>query len=115
MNVDWSVLETFVDVNEAVQYFYSKINAVLDIHVPLYKTYKRRYPKWYTSEIINNIRQKSKHFEKYKKHKSMQHFQEYKRLRALIKQQIENAYENYLLNVQASIKTDSKNFWAFIQ
>ena len=81
----------------------------------LYKTYKRTYPKWYTSEIISNILQKSKQFDKYKKHKTARHFQEYKHLRVSITLQIENAYEIYTIKVQESSKTDPKNFWAFVQ
>lgn len=114
LNTDWIFLEHCIDVNVAADQFYKKLYEILDSHVPIYKSYKRKYPKWYTHEIISNIRKKNKHFKNYKNTKLEHHLQEFKRLRSLIKLEINLAYDTYLTNVQASINTNSEYFWSFI-
>ncbi|KAK5650195.1 hypothetical protein RI129_001224 [Pyrocoelia pectoralis] len=51
--VDWSFM------------FYEVIYSVIDAHVPQYFIKTSTYPKWFTTEIINNIKLKSKNFKKY--------------------------------------------------
>ena len=114
LNTDWTFLENFEDVNAATDEFYIKIYELLDNYVPVYKCHKRKYPKWYTPDVIRNICKKNKHFEKYKKNKSEYHLQEFKRLRSIIKIQIKLSYDTYLTNVQSSINTNSGYFWSFI-
>lgn len=112
---DWYCLQSFSDINLTLEVFYGKLYGILDQYVPEYKTYQRVYPKWFTSEIIKNIKQKNKHLVKYKKSKSNYHLEQFKQLRTLIKRQIELSYQEYLSNIQSSLLSDPKNFWSFIQ
>nr|CAI5849618.1 unnamed protein product [Callosobruchus analis] len=41
----WQFLKTCYDVDIALKMFYDKLYHILDKHVPLYRTYKRQYPK----------------------------------------------------------------------
>lgn len=59
LDTDWSFLNVIQDVHTATDLFYSKLYELLDNYVPKFRTFKRNYPKWYSSEIIKNIRQKS--------------------------------------------------------
>lgn len=115
LDVNWEFLHSTSNINEACDKFYDKLYEMFDMHVPMYKNSKRKFPKWYNSDIILNIRKKSKHLEKYKLYKSGYDLEEFKRLRALIKQQVDLAYREYMLNVQSSIISDSQQFWSYAQ
>lgn len=115
LDSDWYYLQNFDDVNLALDSFYDKLYQIFDKYVPQYKSYNRQYPKWYTADIISNIRKKYKHFEKYKTTNSRYHLQEFKKLRTIIKEQISSAYSTYINSIQSSISSDPKYFWSYIQ
>lgn len=58
LNTDWYVLQNFNDVDSALDEFYSKFYSILDLHVPQYNYRSQCYPKWYSKEIITNIKKK---------------------------------------------------------
>ena len=68
-DVDWSFLDNYTNVNTMCETFYEKLYSIFDLHVPLIKQYKRKYPVWYTKEIIKNIKSKSYLFKKIQMHK----------------------------------------------
>lgn len=113
--VDWSFLKQFNDVNLCIDSFYDKLYNILKSHVPVYKSYARVYPKWYSSDIIRDIKTKASLLKKYKKNNCQAYLSEYKRLRSLIKSKISKAHKDYIQKVQSQIHDDSKQFWSFIQ
>lgn len=116
LNTDWSFLDNYNDVNIACEEFYGKLYSLLDVHVPLYRNVRpNKYPKWFTPEIKNNIKLKDHYRKKYKKSGNNLYFQEFSRLRSLIKNLTSVAYNNYLASVESNISIDPKNFWSYIQ
>ena len=57
------------DVNLSLQNFFSKINNILDSHMPMRKItqreFKQKYKTWITNNILSKIRDKNKIFKKY--------------------------------------------------
>lgn len=115
LNVDWSYLYNCTDVNAACEEFYAIIYSLFDLYVPLHGNKKRSYPVWYTPDLIKNIKLKNNYHKKYKLNKNVNTYNEFKRLRSLVKSQISTAYNNYLHDVEQSVTSDSKHFWSFIQ
>ncbi|KAJ8940739.1 hypothetical protein NQ318_005490 [Aromia moschata] len=115
LNTNWSFLEESQNVDSAVEMLYTKIYEILDQHVPLYKTFKRTFSKWYTPEIIQNIKIKAKHLEKFKKFKCDFHLRKFRNLRSIIKTQIDSAYQKHLREVQDTILSDSRQFWSYVR
>nr|CAI5819862.1 unnamed protein product [Callosobruchus analis] len=56
--IDWSILDGISDVNILCDLFYQRLYYVLDLYVPKFNSRKIGYPKWYTLELINNIKKK---------------------------------------------------------
>lgn len=113
-DIDWSFINDAVDVDSACNLFYEKLYSIFDVHVPLYKTNKKKYPIWYTSEIIYNIGLKNKYRDKYNKTKLNQYLLDFKRVRALTKLQVKQAFRTYILQVQHNVVLDPKQFWSYI-
>nr|CAI5840326.1 unnamed protein product [Callosobruchus analis] len=113
-DTDWSFLESFKDVNLAVDEFYKRIYEVLDSHVPQYKNYRRKFPQWYDATIIRNIKEKAKIRRKWKQANDTRFKYAFEDLRSIIKSQIKDAYRNHLRAVERSVKQDPASFWSFI-
>ena len=114
LHTDWSFLTHFKNRNLAVDDFYERLYQIFDAHVPVYKTHKRRFPNWYTADIIKNIKKKAKTLKKYRNSHDQNYLQGYKRLRVTVKEQIKIAYDNYVEKAQSSINSNVQNFWSFI-
>lgn len=116
LNLDWSFLASEKDVDCACTLFYNKLFEILDLCVPRYKRIpKKKYPPWFTRDIILNIKKKDMYHKKYKRTGSSQYLQTFRDLRAQIKGDIEISYSNYILRIELDIKSDPKKFWAFIK
>lgn len=115
-NIDWSFLCTSLDVEDACTRFYDKLYSIFDLYVPkVTSQHNKRYPPWFTSEIIKNIKLKAKLLHNYKHDNDLNAFEEFKRLRAKIKLDINISYKNYIIQAENSIQSAPNKFWAFIK
>lgn len=112
--IDWSYLENYTDVNEAISAFYDAIYDVVKRSVPILKSPKRTYPPWYNSEIINCIKLKDYYLRKWHQHKINSHLEDFRRLRKQVKTLTNRAYLEYQITIENSIVNDPKLFWQFI-
>lgn len=65
--VDWSFLENYSNVDDALEHFYSVLNNTFTVSVPNKKTTSVNYPVWFNSEVIKSIKLKNAAFKRYKK------------------------------------------------
>lgn len=115
LNIDWSILLEINDINIAIDEFYNILYAVIDRHVPRFKHHKRKFPVWYTSELINNIKQKDKVRKKYRRTGNQLYADRFAELRRIIKEEIKVAYSSYLTLVENRLSRDPQIFWSYIQ
>nr|CAI5828323.1 unnamed protein product [Callosobruchus analis] len=113
--LDWTFLDNTSDVNLMYDMFYEKLYYVLDLYVPKVTTKKRGYPKWYTSELIKNIKIKYKLHSKYKSSKQPLIYAEYSRVRHLVKQQISSAFKKYVQSMEEDLGRNPNHFWSYVQ
>lgn len=116
LDVDWSFLTSFSDVESACQAFYDKLYQLFDLIVPKYtsKYRKRAYPPWFNGTIIRNIRLKARYWRRYKIHNDVEARNDFKLLRNVIKTDIDIAYSNYINNTESNITREPHKFWAFV-
>lgn len=116
LNLDWSFLSQELEIETACTLFYDKLYNIINTCVPRYKkSTNKKYPPWFDSSIIYNIKRKAKCHEKYKKTGSQLQLQHFKSLRTKIKTDIKNSYNNYILKIETDIKNDPRKFWLFIK
>lgn len=77
---NWDFLNNLNDVNKALDKFYDIINNVFEQTVPKIIKSKRRYPSWYTGELIKLLKQKEKYRKVFRKWGIAAYEQEYKSL-----------------------------------
>lgn len=113
--VNWAHLYSISNVNEGVDYFYSKMHEIINKSCPLSKNKLSKYPFWFTPAIIFNLKLKEKYRRKYKKINSQENYNKFKNQRALVKREIKLAYQSYISNAENSINLDSRKFWNFVK
>nr|CAI5854110.1 unnamed protein product [Callosobruchus analis]CAI5854565.1 unnamed protein product [Callosobruchus analis] len=112
--INWSFLTETNDVNIMCDLFYNMLYHTLNMYVPKYTKYKRSYPKWYTAEIIRNIKRKHSLHRTFVRTKRSEDYVELSNLRPLVKQQIASSFDAYIQRIQDELIGDSSRFWSFI-
>lgn len=98
-----------------VNNLYEVLYSTFDVFVPKKKCIKSNFPKWFTSELINLIKQKKAAHKKYKQTNSQQDYNLFRQLRNLCKNSITTAHSNYLMKTENDITSDIKCFWRYVK
>ena len=115
LNTDWSSIYNCSNIDEACEKFYNVLHNIFKETVPYKMSRNRRYPTWYTREIIDLIKEKEKAYKKYRTH-GTDHFHDiFKNIRRTLKNLIDTAFKNYIKITEENISRDSSEFWSFIQ
>lgn len=112
---DWSSLRATTDINDAVGILNGVLRDIFDKHVPMMGVKRRRFPVWYTPEIIAAVKKKQRLFRVFKSTHSELASQDFKRLRSLVKKLIVDAYSVHSRALESGIKSNPKKFWSFVQ
>lgn len=111
MSHDWdSLLDCGVE--NATSTFYSILNDAINKHVPKFNA-RKKFPEWFTLELIKLINEKERRRKKFKKYGGVHYYQEFAKLRAECKSMASSCYKKYLADLQESIPSNIKKFWAF--
>lgn len=113
MSSDWNELNQCDNVDEAVRVFYERMYYILDVCVPKVGMKRRRFPPWFTSDIILDI--KLKNYHSYRRHISVYHSEQFKVIRKRLKYKTRMAYNRYLHCTENSLKYDLNNLWNFVK
>lgn len=90
---NWDVMGD-MEINEAVSYFYDVLNDVITKFVPQSQP-ARRYPPWFTRQLIIELKNKRKFHKKYKKLNTIENYYAF-RSRANCRIIASQAFEKYL-------------------
>lgn len=87
---------------------------ILDLSVPKFHTLTtRNYPPWFSKEIKQNLKCKERCRKKWLKNRTESNFNEFKKIRTLVKIQIKESYQTYINDVQSKIKSQPSDLWKF--
>lgn len=97
--------------------FYHYLQGLLDCYIPTFsqKTKTDRFPCWFNSTIIHNIRLKQKFLIKFRNSHDVFYRNKYNEYRKLVKRQISKAHLNHIRSIQNSIANDTQKFWSYVK
>lgn len=111
-SIDWkSNLSDFQSINDALSYFYDKINDILQKHIPVREHKASLFPPWVSSELKNLIFDKKIAHKLYKINKSNEHKTNFNKLRKQCRQKSLLDYSNYIKKTETDLKSNPRNFW----
>lgn len=74
-----------------------------------------RYPRWFSSVLINLIKEKLKYYRKWKIYGRLWDYNTFSFLRECQKWVQQECYDKFILNAKRKIKVNSKHFWKFVK
>lgn len=114
--VDWnSEFDRCLTVDDIVSRFYAIVNQVIAENVPVQRQYKKKYPPWFSVNLILMLREKEKARLKYKKFKNGLDELEFNILKGRINVMIKKCYKSYIQKVVNSVTKNPKYFWTYIK
>jgi len=99
-----------VEVNN----FNNLLSAAFQRFVPLKKKRNYSYPPWFDSDLINLRNRKNKAYYRFKNHNCENSKSVFVKLRDQFASELKAKYCQYILSIEAKIKTEPKKFWKFI-
>lgn len=116
LGTDWSPLYSINDVNHMCDVFNNILNSVFVKYVPVIKSTKLRFPKWYSGELKRHIKLKEHLFSKYKTSTSNADiYKEYCDVRRIVKRLIARDFRFYMDRIQNSLNKDPRYFWSYVK
>lgn len=111
---DWREIlkDNILDI--CVEKFYNLVMSIINKSVPKQKVNIKSFPMWFSRTTIGILEEKKKQHRKWKLYQNQYHYNEFARLRKLLKQSINCDYKNYITKTEANIAKDPKRFWSFL-
>ncbi|XP_071053640.1 uncharacterized protein [Onthophagus taurus] len=113
--MDWSFLEDVNDVDEMLDLFYTSLYNLIKKSVPCTQQKQNNYPQWFSKEIIKNLKTKEYYRHKYRTTKQTFYLDHFIRMRSLVKEQIDAAYNSFWQHASDNLKHDPSDFWNFVR
>lgn len=114
--IDWvKEISTIEDIDSALAKFYDVLRSVIDMTIPLSIPRNLNFPSWFSRNLIRLIKEKDKIRKKYKIYNNPRDQLELKLANKRVKLLIKSCYNEYITNVEISLKKSPKNFWSFIK
>lgn len=113
----WGTVICSNDVRTSTQNFYNVVYSLFDTCVPKKRRNNkvtRRYPTWFTYDIIKDRQTKVRLHSKWKRTKSEQCYKLFSDLRSSLKTRISVGHELYIRRVENNLNKNPKEFWRHI-
>ncbi|KAL0879152.1 hypothetical protein ABMA27_002946 [Loxostege sticticalis] len=102
-------------LQDAVEYFYTFINSLIEKYIPSKLITAERFPVWYSSALKKCIKEKYKFLRKFKNYGNRSDEESFKLLRDRVKTLEQSCYRNYVNSVENALRDNPKKFWSFIK
>lgn len=114
LSVNWCQLN-FLSLDRAVEVFYGIMREAIAGFVPLNRCDAAgRFPKWFSPELRDLVREKRRAHAKYKSTLSNADYRVFADLRCRCKRLSDLSHRNYLKKIQDNIVHDPKTFWKYV-
>ncbi|XP_022818660.1 uncharacterized protein LOC111351123 [Spodoptera litura] len=113
----WDPVLRAVSVADAVNAFYQIIYDTFDTCMPKKSRSRRiteRYPVWFTSDIIKDVKRKLILHATWKRSKCLEDYKPFSDLRSTLKYRVANAYQTHIKRVENNIRVNPREFWRHI-
>ncbi|KAF9405624.1 hypothetical protein HW555_013728 [Spodoptera exigua] len=115
--VSWDAVLSLSVVRTSTRVFYDTIYRLFDACIPKKRRNvraTRRYPTWFTSDIIRDLQYKIKLHSAWKRSKCDLIYRQFSECRSSLKSRISAAYNTYIGRIERNIKKNPKEFWQHI-
>ena len=118
--INWSVINDFPSIDEACDYFYDMIFAVIKDNIPTICIKNRSYPQWYDRKLKLLCQDKDHLRHVYNQARmynpdSLSEYQKYSEARADFKKYKKKRYHEYVKEISGEMMENPKRFWSYVK
>lgn len=114
-DMTWDSVTDQVDLDLALDKLYFMINSALELFVPKSSpTSRRRFPPWFSSQIISDIRLKRSYWHRFRIDGRDEYGLKFRSLRSKLKKDIKDAHRVYISHLESRFKSDPRSFWSYV-
>lgn len=114
-DMTWDSVTDQVDLDLALGNLYFMINSALELFVPKScPTSRRRFPPWFSSQIISDIRLKRSYWRRFRVDGVDEYGLKFRSLRSKLKKDIKDAHSVYISHLESRFKSDPRSFWSYV-
>lgn len=113
----WDTVFQAKDVSSAAGNLYRVIYDIFDLCIPKKRRNNirsRRFPVWFTYDIIRDIKRKSRLHTSWKRTKCRVAFESFSRVRSDLKSRTALAYSSYMESIEGNIQKNPREFWRHV-
>lgn len=110
--INWDTVLSEKDVDRATERMYNLLYECFDLCIP--KKNSRRYPTWYTYDIIRDLKRKCQIHKIWKQTNDQHVYSFFKAIRADIKLRLSAAYMRHIDHIETNLSNDPRAFWKHI-
>lgn len=110
----WDDILSNMNIEDMINRFYEILYSTFDAFIPVKKVASRKFPRWFSGELIDlTIRKKIMH-KKFKSSGFNHYYNLFSDLRRQCNVLSQECYKNYVRKTESSLQHNSKQFWNFI-
>ena len=113
-NIAWEKLILDCSFEDAIFKFYKILQETISKKVPLKRYKNSSFPYWFSADLKSLLFDKKVAHKNYKLTFNFDYYLEFSDLRTKCKKEMDKCYNNYISNIEFSLKKDSKKFWSYI-
>lgn len=111
--IDWSYLNSFQNLDDAVDFFTNAVSSIIAEHVPLAGAAQK--PPWSTNRLRMLKRHRSSALRKYCSSRSLHLKLQFNRASRAYRNHNRFLYARYIIRMQRNLRTNPKQFWSFVK
>lgn len=113
-SISWDDLFFNKGVDDMVNIFYDILYDVLSAYVPVKRVASRKFPIWFSRELISLTIQKKVAHKKYKAEPSALNYSMFSNLRTQCSILSKQCYRNYVQKTENALENNVKQFWSYV-
>lgn len=111
--IDWSMELEIRDINGQINRFYTIVNDIIQRFTPVLLPKDDKFPKWFSSKLIQLIDDKNYFHDKYKQTNTEYFNDLFKSKRREVKYELRACENKYTASIEQTMKTNTKAFFAY--
>ena len=114
-SLPWNMLNSYANVDDAVELFYDFLNAAINDSVPKVRLKRKRFPIWYSTDLICLQKEKEQARILFKRTRCPTAYKSFSTIGSEFKKAQRQTYLDYLKTIEISISSNCKRFWSFVK
>lgn len=103
-------------VDDMLSLFYNHLRKAINVFVPKSQSKPKKYPVWFSRDLINRLKEKLKYRRKLRKfNNNPLDLLAYELTKKRSEHLLTSCYNNYISRLESSIRSNPKLFWSFIK